>query len=171
MSHNVSMRSGQMSIGELADAAGLTRRAIRFYVQQRLLPAPLGLGRGRHYDQTHLDALRRIAELQQTGHSLEQIRRLLRHPETPHKPNGQPAAHALRPARTARARPMLSAELWTRLKLIEGVELHFDAARHQPLIEHLSAIRQLVREAFRPIDPDTTSEQEGDDHADDDRTR
>jgi hypothetical protein len=29
-----------MSIGELADAAGLSRRAIRFYVQQGLLPAP-----------------------------------------------------------------------------------------------------------------------------------
>ena len=43
-----------MNIDELADAVGLTRRAIRYYVQQKLLPTPLGVGRGKHYDATHL---------------------------------------------------------------------------------------------------------------------
>ena len=67
-----------MSIGELADAAGLTRRVIRFYVQQKLIPSPTGVGRGKHYGASHLATLRRVLELQKGGHSLEEIRELLK---------------------------------------------------------------------------------------------
>ena len=71
------MESGELGIGELADAAGLSRRAVRFYVQRKLLPTPLGRGRGRHYDASHLERLKRIAELQAAGHSLDAIGRIL----------------------------------------------------------------------------------------------
>src|ERR687894_1051120 len=99
------MESGDLSIGELADAAGLSRRAVRFYVQQKLLPTPLGRGRGRHYDASHLERLRRIGELQNAGHSLDAIRRILdgQSVPAPASENGD--------ARPARPRPALSAEL------------------------------------------------------------
>ena len=131
-----------MSIGELADAAGLSRRAIRFYVQQGLLPAPLGRGRGRHYDGSHLDALRRIAELQSTGHSLEAIRQIQRGGAVPEQPSQD-----IRRSRSPR--PVLSAELWTRLQLAEGLELHFDATRFNPDVRQLLAARDAVRAAFQ----------------------
>src|SRR3954452_6968426 len=116
------MESSEMSIGELADAAGLSRRAIRFYVQQGLLPAPTGRGRGRHYDGTHLQALRRIAEIQAAGHSLDAIRMILKGHAAP-----MPAAPPI-PGQDGmpKRRPALSAELWTRLRLADGLELHFD---------------------------------------------
>src|SRR5215212_5809649 len=95
-----------MTIGELATAAGLTRRAVRFYVQQRLLPPPEGLGRGSQYDASHLARLRQIGELQAAGHSLDAIRRIL---------DGETIA-APAPARpTPRRARSLTAELWTRL--------------------------------------------------------
>lgn len=132
-----------LSIGELAGAAGLSRRAIRFYVQQGLLPAPSGSGRGSHYDRSHLDRLRRIAGWQQAGHSLDQIRRLLA--------GGPAAAPVPRPA--AVSRPTLSAELWTRLRLAPGVELQFDTSRHQPDVAGLLALRELAARVFaRPTD-------------------
>src|SRR5688572_24385647 len=139
------MDSGEMSIGDLADAAGLSRRAIRFYVQQGLLPAPLGRGRGRHYDDSHLQALKRIAELQQAGHSLDAIRKILRD-----KPGAVSDTVATRPENgRAKPRAALSAELWTRLRLMEGVELQFDAAKFAPEVEHLLALRDLAREVFQ----------------------
>ena len=46
-------------------------------------------------------------------------------------------------------RSELSAELWTRLPLAPGVELHFDAAEH-PTAEQLTEIRQAVRRILRP---------------------
>src|SRR3954464_5321289 len=152
------MESAGMSIGELADSAGLSRRAIRFYVQQGLLPTPTGRGRGRHYDGTHLQALRRIAELQAAGHSLDAIRMILKGgtppvPAAPSSPgrNGQ-----------AKPRPMLSAELWTRLRLAEGLELHFDATRFNPDVGRLMALRDAIRATFAgasPASPDADDEE------------
>jgi hypothetical protein len=37
------------SIGELADATGVSRRTVRFYVQRGLIDPPVGLGRASHY--------------------------------------------------------------------------------------------------------------------------
>lgn len=142
------MQPGELSIGELADAAGLSRRAIRFYVQQRLLPLPTGRGRGRHYDQSHLDRLRRIAELQSAGHSLDAIRRILEGATAEAPVAATPDVEP----RTPRRRAAFAAELWTRLRLAEGVELHFDAARHQPDVGKLIALREAIRDVFRPDD-------------------
>src|SRR4051812_34805774 len=122
-----SLSAGRMNADELADAANLSRRAIRFYVQQKLLPAPHGLGRGKHYDQSHLDRLRRIAELQSAGHSLEAIRQILAG-RTDVAPPGKPVA--INGSGSGRAK--LTAELWTRLRLADGVEIHIDATKHNP---------------------------------------
>jgi DNA-binding transcriptional MerR regulator len=113
-------------------------------VQQRLIPPPLGRGRGRHYDRSHLDRLRRIGELQAAGHSLDAIRRILEGDE------GASAGVVVAPRRPPRA--SLSAELWTRLRFGEGVELHFDASRHDPTVEQLMQLRDAVRAVFREGD-------------------
>jgi DNA-binding transcriptional MerR regulator len=167
------MDSEALSIGELADAAGLTRRAIRFYVQQKLLPPPLGRGRGNHYDARHLSRLRRVIALQQAGHSLEAIRQVLARdpddgekPELPHGSNGSsprskgrltavvrdegelPGEVSGPPVPVGSATPQaagLSARLWTRLILAEGIELSFDATKFNPTVEQLLTIRQRVR--------------------------
>src|SRR5438046_2449421 len=115
--------NGRMSIGELADVSGLSRRSIRFYVQQKLLPPPEGDGRVARYDTSHLERLRRIGELQAAGHSLEGIRRVLEGKEG--------AAPVALPAAAVDAAGKWSAELWTRVKVVEGVELHLDATRRQ----------------------------------------
>ena len=141
------MFPAELSIGDLADAAGVSRRAVRFYVQQRLLPPPLGRGRGRHYDPSHLERLRRIGELQAAGHSLDAIRRILEGGDN--APVPAPAAGENGTARRP-PRASLSAQLWTRLRLVEGVELHYDAGRHEPTVEQLMQLRDVVRAVFHP---------------------
>ena len=130
--------TGDLGIDELAAAAGLTRRAVRFYVQQKLLPPPNGVGRGKHYDRSHVDRLKRVTDLQAAGHSLDAIRRLL---------DGQPVPPPTTPARR-RSRPAVSAELWTRVTLADGVELTFSAAKHRPTAEGLVALRDLAQRVF-----------------------
>jgi DNA-binding transcriptional MerR regulator len=128
--------AAEWSIAELADEAGISARAVRFYVQQKLLPPPLGRGRGSHYTAEHLTHLRRVLALQSAGHSLEAIRRIL---------EGK-VVEAPEPPRRARA--VVGAELWTRVRVGEGVELSFDAMKHRPDAEELARLREVIRDAF-----------------------
>ena len=140
----------RMSIQQLADAAGLTRRAIRFYVQRGLLPAPAGLGRGNHYSAEHLARLRQIRELQGAGHSLEAIARIF-------------AGETVAPPAVSeerRRRAVMSAELWTRLRLGEGIEIHYDATRHHPDALALVRLREAIRGAFGEVEGFTTESTE-----------
>ena len=144
------MANGQLSLEELADRVGLTRRAVRFYVQRGLLPPPLGLGRGRHYDQHHLRVLRRIQELQSAGYSLDAIGKILAGQDVPTLAEDVAAGP---PRLAASRRTELAAELWTRLRLAPGVELHFDASEH-PSTEQLVQIRRAVRRILEMDDGD-----------------
>ena len=128
--------AAEWSIAELADEAGVSARAVRFYVQQKLLQPPLGRGRGSHYGTEHLERLRRVVELQHAGHSLEAIGRIL---------EGK-AVEEPQPPR--KARPVVAAELWTRVRVGEGVELSFDATKHRPEAEELARLRDAIREVF-----------------------
>lgn len=142
------MHDAELNISELAVAAGLSRRAVRFYVQQGLLAPPEGRGRGSHYRPEHLARLKRIVELQQAGHSLDAIRMIL---------EGRPAPTASAPPQRL-YRPRVSAELWTRLKLMDGVELHFNAARFSPEVERLLELRDLVRQVFAASNEEADAE-------------
>jgi hypothetical protein len=63
-------------IGDLADLASVSRRTVRYYVQEGLLPAPFGVGRGNHYGREHLDQLLRVKALQEPGpHSVRSAAR------------------------------------------------------------------------------------------------
>src|SRR5438093_6874631 len=62
------------AIGDLADLGGVSRRTVRYYVQEDLLPPPYGVGRGNHYGPEHLDQLLRVKALQEAGRTLDEIR-------------------------------------------------------------------------------------------------
>jgi DNA-binding transcriptional MerR regulator len=131
------MDTNSYGLSELAEAAGVSGRTVRYYVQEGLLPAPAGLGRGSHYDDEHLARLRRITQWQRAGHSLLAIRRMLEG-----KPPGE---EPQRPGKRAtRERPVLMA----RVELIDGVELSFDARRFTPTDEDFKILREAARRAF-----------------------
>ena len=102
---------GLYNIDELAELGGVSRRTVRYYVQEGLLPAPLGVGRGRHYGRPHLDRLLEVKAWQEAGLSLDEIRAR----RTPPRGSGMPVST---PA------PPLARSTWRRLTLAPGVELH-----------------------------------------------
>lgn len=71
------MGTEQWDLNELADAAGVTARTVRYYVQQGLLPSPATRGPGARYERDHLDRLRLIKRLQRQHYPLAEIRRRL----------------------------------------------------------------------------------------------
>jgi DNA-binding transcriptional MerR regulator len=62
------------TIGDLADAAGITPRTIRYYTAEGLLPPPDTRGRYALYSQEHLDRLRLIARLKDAYLPLGEIK-------------------------------------------------------------------------------------------------
>jgi DNA-binding transcriptional MerR regulator len=96
---------------ELADLGGVTRRTVRYYVQEGLIPPPLGVGRGRHYGRSHLERLLDVKGQQEAGLSLDQIRARRVSPST----SGHPEPRLPR---------LLPRSTWRRLSLAPGIELH-----------------------------------------------
>ena len=64
-------------IGELARAAGITVRTLRYYQERKLLPPPRRKGRTGWYSRAHLNRLRVIGQLLERGHTLGGIGELL----------------------------------------------------------------------------------------------
>ena len=105
------MKDGErtFSIDDLAEVSGSSRRTIRFYIQSGLLDRPDGTARGARYTKRHLQRLLDIAGWQVEGLTLEGIRQRLSAPE---------AAPIVK--------PRSAVELWTRVTLADGVELHLN---------------------------------------------
>ena len=119
---------------ELAERAGVSRRTVRYYVQRGLLPAPHGLGRGKHYGASHLARLLRIRALQDAGVPLEEVAAQLDGSPAPVSPSVAPVQSA-----------------WTRVVLAEGIELHLLGRRlSQAQVERLT---QCVQRAIGEEQP------------------
>ena len=72
------MKQPLHKIGDVADMLGTTIRTIRYYEEEGLLTPVRTDGGTRLYSARHVDRLRAILGLAQTGYSLETIRELAR---------------------------------------------------------------------------------------------
>ncbi|MES1244015.1 MAG: helix-turn-helix domain-containing protein [Acidobacteriota bacterium] len=129
------------AIGDLAELADVSRRTVRYYVQEGLLPAPLGVGRGNHYGREHLDQLLKVKALQEKGHTLEEIRRGIG--ESGGIGGNAPAAGEASPIGPAPERA-----IYRRLQLAPGVELHVAANVRLPSPAKLDELASWCRETF-----------------------
>ena len=79
-----------LTLSELAEAAELPGRTIRFYIARGLLDGPLKAGRGAAYTPEHLARLERIKGLQAEGRMLSEIGRILGGAKTRRSPEPTP---------------------------------------------------------------------------------
>ncbi|MFD9124004.1 MerR family transcriptional regulator [Kitasatospora sp. NPDC059571] len=70
-------RAREYRVEELAEAAGITVRTLRFYRERKLLQPPRKVGRIAWYGEEHLARLRMIGELLDRGHTLGGITELI----------------------------------------------------------------------------------------------
>jgi DNA-binding transcriptional MerR regulator len=120
------------AIGELASRGGVSRRTVRYYVQEGLLPSPFGVGRGDHYGPQHLERLLRIKAMQEAGLELQEIREAIEGgTRVPPEPNPAPAL-----------------EPWRRITLSPGVELHVAQDVALPPRARLRELAEWCRQHF-----------------------
>jgi DNA-binding transcriptional MerR regulator len=139
MSHSATVDTDtHYAIGDLARLAGVSRRTVRYYVQEGLIPAPLGVGRGNHYTRAHLDEIVRVKTLQEAGRTLDEIR---------NAPAGRKA-----PPRERETVTGLERTLWRRLSLCAGVEIHIASHVRLPPPSRLQELADWCRQHLIPID-------------------
>ena len=122
-----------LSIGELAEQTGVSRRTVRFYVQRGVIDPPIGLGRSSHYTQRHVGQVRRVLELQRRGLQLSDI---TAPPEEAQESSTAESSTVETP----------ETNLVLRVTLMEGVRLELDAGAMSPTAEQL---RELAAAAER----------------------
>jgi DNA-binding transcriptional MerR regulator len=66
-----------LTLAELAEAAGVPARTIRFYIARGLVEGPVKAGRGAAYTAAHLARLERVKSLQAEGRMLSEIGRIV----------------------------------------------------------------------------------------------
>ena len=128
------------AIEELATLGGVSRRTVRYYVQEGLIPPPLGLGRGNHYTPEHLEQLLRVKALQENGRTLVEIRRVL----------GQMSNR--RGAAESKREELPQRSLWRRMTVMPGVELHVASTVRLPPPARLRELAEWCRLHFASTD-------------------
>jgi DNA-binding transcriptional MerR regulator len=129
--------TARYAIGDLAALGGVSRRTVRYYVQEGLIPRPLGVGRGDHYTNEHLEQLLRVKNMQEAGRTLEEIRQALA------GPRGRRAAGAVRAGR-----PLVHRSLWRHVPLAPGVELQVASTVRLPSQARLQELADFCRQHF-----------------------
>ena len=138
------------SIGSLAEAAGVSRRTVRFYVQGELLEPPVGLGRGAHYTEAHLARLMQIKSWQEQGVPLEAIRARLQSQSLPARAGGRReqrrADVAASPALNVTPGAAVPGRAWMRQPLLADYELHVAGNRSALTAAQLAALARALRD-------------------------
>jgi DNA-binding transcriptional MerR regulator len=132
------------AIGDLADLGGVSRRTVRYYVQEGLLPAPHGIGRGNHYGPEHLNQLLKVKSLQEAGRTLDQVRREL---------TQRSRSRASQPLPSTAGQP-LPRSLWRRVTVAPGVELNVAGNVRLPSPGRLEQLAAWCRQHFIVADTD-----------------
>lgn len=129
--------AARYAIGDLAQLGGVSRRTVRYYVQEGLIPPPLGVGRGNHYGAEHLEQLLKVKGMQEGGRTLEEIKHAL----------GQRS-----PQRTAKSLAVeqidVPRSVWRRLRLAPGVELHVSGNVRLPSPSRIEELADWCRAHF-----------------------
>lgn len=129
----------QFNLDALSQLAGLPVRTIRYYIQSGFVAKPTGVGRGAHYNTTHLEQLLEIKKWQDAGLSLTRIQMLLEGRDgsglIPPKPAPKPGHVAV----------------WSRVHIHDGVEVHLDPQASGLTPEQSRAFLTATLEAFERI--------------------
>ena len=144
----------------LGALCNVSERTVRYYVEEGLLPAPSGRGRGANFEESHLTRLRLIRAMQQAGNDLETIGEYLAELDKGLAETGASLESALA-VWSGRLEQAAWREQWsrrfgrptsvTRYQVTEGVELLVDATVATPHAR-MQEILRFLRGAFDPED-------------------
>ncbi|MCK5649374.1 MAG: MerR family transcriptional regulator [Gammaproteobacteria bacterium] len=132
------------SLDELCSLTDISKRTVRFYMQQGLVDRSEGQRKGAYYLERHLMQLLEIKKWQQAGLSLERIKQIIRD----EKDNGLiPPIQPQQPG---------SLEVWSHLNIADGIQLQIEPGRSGLSPEQ---IRKLLKSVTKELNRITGEEE------------
>ena len=131
------------SLEELCTLVEMNKRKIRFYMQKGLVDRPEGVGKGSYYTHKHLEQLLTVRKWKDAGLSLERILEL-RDTEQRKDSSGVPIPPP-RPPKPG------SIEVWSHLRIADGVELHIEPGRSGLSPEQIRALCRDILANFEQL--------------------
>lgn len=130
----------KLNFDELCTTVDLPSRKVRYYIQMGLVDRPDGLNKGARYTTRHIEQLLSIKKWQGLGLSLERIRELL---------------HGDIDDLAVQRQPPGSVEVWSRLLIASGIELHIEAGSAGLTPENMRRLFKSVLAAYQDIRTNT----------------
>src|SRR5215475_13861973 len=118
------MSETSYKLDELAAAAGVSPRTVRYYVQRGLLPAPTFRGKDTAYGDDHLARLQAIRKLQEQYLPLDAIQAELERRGADEILRSEAEARVPFPIPRPPPVPIAPSHVWRRYELRDGVEIH-----------------------------------------------
>jgi len=120
------------TLSDVCEMTGVSRRNVRYYIQEGLVDRPNGAGRGAWYGRDHLIQLMVIGHWQAEGLSLQRIRDLLQAKDSKTLPPPRENTGGI--------------EVWSHIHVKDGVELHIQPGKAGLSPEQLRMLQgQLLR--------------------------
>lgn len=128
------------TLSEVCEMTNVSRRNVRFYIQEGLVDRPNGAGRGAWYGRDHLIQLMVIGHWQGEGLSLQRIRELLQGKDPKSLPPPRDNTGGI--------------EVWSHMHLKDGIELHIQPGKAGLSPEQLRMLRERLLTALDDIEQD-----------------
>ena len=126
----------RLTLDDLASLTGTTARTVRFYIQQALVSRPEGAKRGAYYTRRHVEQLLMIRRWTDAGLSLDRIRELVAGaPQDPPPSAAKPG----------------TVEVWSRVTLADGLEIHLEPGRAGLSPEQVRALVRGIADAYHAV--------------------
>ena len=127
------------ALEEVCKLVDVTKRTIRYYIQQGLVGRPEGEKRGSYYTNQHLEELLEIKKWQKAGLSLDRIKELL---------VTDPESLTLPPPKMQEAGEI---SIWSRVFIDKGVEVQIDASKAEMTPEELRSFVEKITELYKQV--------------------
>lgn len=150
-----------MRLSELARAAGISESTVKYYKAHGLLPPSLAKGRGANYGAEHVERLRRIGHYRALGYSLAAIRAIFENRVDCLPTEAELAREGVEggvdEAKMARGEERAAGfadadgeltiigKVFGRVKLFEGLELHYEVGKYEVFAAEVEQLREAVK--------------------------
>jgi DNA-binding transcriptional MerR regulator len=127
----------QFTLTEVCEWTRVSRRNVRFYIQEGLVDRPNGVGRGAWYSGKHMSQLMIIKYWKDEGLSLQRIRDLLQAKDSKSLPPPRENTGGI--------------EVWSHIHVKDGVELHIQPGKAGLSPEQLRMLQGQLLQALDDI--------------------